>query len=120
MHQDHPTTCAPRRAVINFSVLRAGALPISRCLPSRLGAQSCHTHLPTHLFVLVSDTPARPQVDLYNRLYRERIVFLGQQISDDIANQIIGVMLYLDSEVRSSHPPRCVRLVALRAEACAC
>jgi ATP-dependent Clp endopeptidase proteolytic subunit ClpP len=37
-------------------------------------------------------------VDLYNRLYRERIVFLGQQISDDIANQIIGVMLYLDSE----------------------
>ena len=77
-------------------------------------------HLPTHLFALVSDTPARPQVDLYNRLYRERIVFLGQQISDDIANQIIGVMLYLDSEVRSSHPPRCVRLVALRAEACAC
>jgi ATP-dependent protease ClpP protease subunit len=47
-------------------------------------------------------------VDLYNRLYRERIVFLGQQISDDIANQIIGVMLYLDSEVRSSQPPRCV------------
>ena len=40
-------------------------------------------------------------MDLYNRLYRERIVFLGQQISDDIANQIIGVMLYLDSEVRT-------------------
>ena len=40
-------------------------------------------------------------VDLYNRLYRERIVFLGQQISDDIANQIIGVMLYLDSEDNS-------------------
>jgi len=37
-------------------------------------------------------------VDLYNRLYRERIIFLGQQIDDDIANQIIGVMLYLDSE----------------------
>jgi ATP-dependent Clp endopeptidase proteolytic subunit ClpP len=37
-------------------------------------------------------------VDLYNRLYRERIIFLGQQIADDIANQIIGVMLYLDSE----------------------
>jgi len=47
-------------------------------------------------------------VDLYNRLYRERIVFLGQQISDDIANQIIGVMLYLDSEVRNSHPPPCM------------
>ena len=37
-------------------------------------------------------------VDLYNRLYRERIIFLGQPIADDIANQIIGVMLYLDSE----------------------
>ena len=37
-------------------------------------------------------------VDLYNRLYRERIIFLGQQIADDIANQIIGVMLFLDSE----------------------
>jgi len=40
-------------------------------------------------------------IDLYNRLYRERIVFLGQQITDDIANQIIGVMLYLDSEDNS-------------------
>jgi len=37
-------------------------------------------------------------VDLYNRLYRERIIFVGQQIADDLANQIIGVMLYLDSE----------------------
>ena len=50
---------------------------------------------------------AREQVDLYNRLYRERIVFLGQQISDDIANQIIGVMLYLDSEV-PPHQPWCM------------
>ena len=37
-------------------------------------------------------------IGLYNRLYRERILFLGQQIDDEIANQIIGVMLYLDSE----------------------
>merc|ERR1719253_1814029 len=37
-------------------------------------------------------------VDLYNRLYREWIIFLGQQIDDEITNQIIGVMLYLDSE----------------------
>lgn len=37
-------------------------------------------------------------VDIYNRLYRERIIFLGQEIDDEIANQIIGVMLYLDSE----------------------
>jgi ATP-dependent Clp protease protease subunit len=37
-------------------------------------------------------------VDIYNRMYRERIMFLGQQIDSEIANQIIGVMLYLDSE----------------------
>merc|ERR1712127_838622 len=37
-------------------------------------------------------------VDIYNRLYRERIIFLGQEIDDELANQIIGVMLYLDQE----------------------
>jgi len=37
-------------------------------------------------------------VDLYNRLYRERILFLGQQIDDELANSMIGIMLYLDSE----------------------
>ncbi|EWM25441.1 atp-dependent clp protease proteolytic subunit [Nannochloropsis gaditana] len=42
-------------------------------------------------------------VDIYNRLYRERIIFLGQEIDDDYANQIIGVLLYLDQE-DSSRP----------------
>lgn len=37
-------------------------------------------------------------VDIYNRLYRERIMFLGQQIDTEIANQILGIMLFLDSE----------------------
>lgn len=37
-------------------------------------------------------------VDLYNRLYRERILFLGGQVDDELANQLIGIMLYLDSE----------------------
>ncbi|KAJ1451186.1 Clp protease-domain-containing protein [Pelagophyceae sp. CCMP2097] len=37
-------------------------------------------------------------IDIYNRLYRERIIFLGSEINDELANQIIGVMLYLDSE----------------------
>lgn len=40
-------------------------------------------------------------VDIYNRLYRERIIFLGQEIDDEIANQIIAVMLYLESEDNS-------------------
>ncbi|OLP19979.1 ATP-dependent Clp protease proteolytic subunit [Leptolyngbya sp. 'hensonii'] len=37
-------------------------------------------------------------IDIYNRLYRERIIFLGQEVDDQIANQIVAVMLYLDSE----------------------
>ena len=35
-------------------------------------------------------------IDIYNRLYRERIIFLGRDIDDEIANQITAVMLYLD------------------------
>jgi len=51
----------------------------------------------------VPGSPQADWVDIYNRLYRERIIFLGQDINDEIANQIIGVMLYLDSE--SSEKP---------------
>jgi ATP-dependent Clp protease protease subunit len=39
-------------------------------------------------------------VDLYNRLYRERILFLCQNLDDELANQI-GIMLYLNSENKS-------------------
>mmetsp|Transcript_62793 Transcript_62793/g.104516 ORF Transcript_62793/g.104516 Transcript_62793/m.104516 type:complete len:242 (+) Transcript_62793:19-744(+) len=37
-------------------------------------------------------------VDIFNRLYRERIIFLGQEIDDELCNQIIAVMLFSDSE----------------------
>jgi ATP-dependent Clp protease protease subunit len=37
-------------------------------------------------------------IDIYNRLYRERIIFIGKDIDDELANQVIAVMLYLDSE----------------------
>ena len=40
-------------------------------------------------------------VNIYDRLYRERIIFLGRGVNDGIANQIIAVMLYLDSEDNS-------------------
>ncbi len=42
--------------------------------------------------------PYSDWIDLYNRLYRERIIFLGRGVNDGLANQIISVMLYLDSE----------------------
>mmetsp|Transcript_1103 Transcript_1103/g.7116 ORF Transcript_1103/g.7116 Transcript_1103/m.7116 type:complete len:231 (+) Transcript_1103:362-1054(+) len=37
-------------------------------------------------------------VDIWNVLYRERIIFLGQNIDEEFGNQIVGTMLYLDSE----------------------
>ena len=37
-------------------------------------------------------------IDIYNRLYRERIIFIPREIDDELANQVIAVMLYLDSE----------------------
>ena len=42
--------------------------------------------------------PYSQWIDIYDRLYRERIIFLGKEVDDEIANQIISVMLYLDSE----------------------
>nr|YP_009454472.1 clp protease proteolytic subunit [Daniellia pilosa]AUF70218.1 clp protease proteolytic subunit [Daniellia pilosa] len=33
-----------------------------------------------------------------NRLYRERLLFLGQAIDSDISNQLIGLMIYLSIE----------------------
>lgn len=41
----------------------------------------------------VPGAPTADWVDIYNRLYRERIIFLGQEIDDELANQIIGVLL---------------------------
>ena len=38
-------------------------------------------------------------VESYNKLYQERIIYLGQEIDDYVCNQIISVMLFADSEV---------------------
>lgn len=48
----------------------------------------------------VTETGARGErlFDIYSLLLRERIVFLGTPISDQIANLIIAQLLYLDRE----------------------
>jgi ATP-dependent Clp protease, protease subunit len=35
---------------------------------------------------------------LINRLYRERFLFLGQEVDSEISNQLIGLMVYLSME----------------------
>lgn len=36
--------------------------------------------------------------DIYSRLLKDRVIFLGTEINDDIANLIIAQMLFLESE----------------------
>jgi ATP-dependent Clp protease protease subunit len=36
--------------------------------------------------------------DIYSRLLRDRIIFVGTQIDDDVANLVIAQLLFLDSE----------------------
>ncbi|NES05433.1 MAG: ATP-dependent Clp endopeptidase proteolytic subunit ClpP [Okeania sp. SIO2F4] len=36
--------------------------------------------------------------DIYSRLLRDRIIYLGEGIDSDLANLIVGQLLYLDSE----------------------
>ncbi len=37
-------------------------------------------------------------MDIYSRLLKDRIVFLGSSINDDVANSIVAQMLFLQSE----------------------
>ena len=36
--------------------------------------------------------------DIYSRLLKDRIIFLGQQVDDEIANALVAQMLFLQSE----------------------
>ena len=42
--------------------------------------------------------PYTQWINIYDRLFRERIIFLGREVSDGVANGVIAEMLYLDSE----------------------
>jgi len=43
-------------------------------------------------------------VDLYNVMYRSRIIFLVQELQDEIANQVIGIMTYIHMEGEPNLP----------------
>jgi ATP-dependent Clp protease protease subunit len=50
----------------------------------------------------VIDTTTRGAYDIYSLLLKERIIFLGTAIDDNIANLVVAQLLYLDSE---NHQP---------------
>lgn len=37
-------------------------------------------------------------IDIWNCLYQERVIFIGKHIDDEMGNELVGTMLYLDSE----------------------
>ena len=53
-------------------------------------------------FILESGNTHLITLDVFSRLQKDRIVFLGMQIDNDVANTIIAQLLYLDSQ---SHEP---------------
>src|SRR3954467_15063726 len=48
--------------------------------------------------VLESDGRMERPFDIYSRLLRERIVFLGQEVDDQVANLIAAQLLFLEAE----------------------
>src|SRR5436305_10380304 len=54
-----------------------------------------HSVIPT---VLDSSSRGDRAFDIYSMLLKERIVFLGQEVDDQIANLLIAEILYLDAQ----------------------
>jgi len=53
------------------------------------------SYVPT---VIEASSRGERSFDIFSRLLRERIVFLGSEIDDDVANSIVAQLLLLDSE----------------------
>ncbi len=49
-------------------------------------------------FVIEQTPRGERSYDIYSRLLKERIIFLGSQVNDDIANVIIAQLLFLEAE----------------------
>ena len=48
--------------------------------------------------VIESSSRGEKSFDIFSRLLRERIIFLGTEIDDDVANSVVAQLLLLDSE----------------------
>jgi ATP-dependent Clp protease, protease subunit len=69
-------------------------------VPSRSAALRAAQETTSMLVPMVIETSSRGEraYDIYSRLLRDRIVFLGDAIEDHIANLIIAQLLFLESE----------------------
>ena len=56
------------------------------------------TPQPSAALAADDDNPDHGRFDVYNRLLKDRIVFLGTDVNDDVANFIIAQMLFLEAQ----------------------
>ena len=69
--------------------------PIVSLSQSTLSANQIRTMLPV---VVEQSGRGERAFDIYSRLLRERIVFLGTPVMDEVADSIVAQLLYLDAE----------------------
>ncbi|MBM4020636.1 MAG: ATP-dependent Clp protease proteolytic subunit [Planctomycetes bacterium] len=54
--------------------------------------------MPLIPFVIEKSGREERAMDIYSRLLKDRIIFLGTQVNDDVANAIVAQLLFLQSE----------------------
>ena len=54
--------------------------------------------MPLVPIVVEQDHRGERAYDIYSRLLRDRIIFLGHEITDDVANLVIAQLLFLEAE----------------------
>src|ERR1700710_356970 len=55
-------------------------------------------HMPLVPMVVQQDSRGERAFDIYSRLLRERVVFVGTPIDDEVANLVVAQLLHLEAE----------------------
>jgi ATP-dependent Clp protease protease subunit len=78
-------------------VSQSGNYPINSVSQTHINSQLSN---PTNIVPMVVEQSGMGEraFDIYSRLLRERIIFLGTPIDDTIANSIVAQLLFLDAE----------------------
>ena len=79
--------CVPKRSVLKTHFIIHNSL-FNKIMP--IGVPKVPFRIPGE--------PTAQWVDLFNRLYRDRVLFLCNELKDELANQLIGIMLFLNGE----------------------
>ena len=75
--------------------------PTHSAAPARAAPPPDQSQLPRHVLVptvIEEGNRGDRAFDIYSQLLRERIVFLGQEVDDQVANLIISQMLFLEAQ----------------------